>query len=180
MISENSINISEMIHRAVISSATSEGENTLQPLDLKNYLETCHEFLKITPLLPESLLQERLTYLEDNSKLKMHFPAGKKCCVTIIPCTNGGFPLTDEEIKAGAYLNQLIVDENGITISGFSFDPSKIFQILPDRLRTELTFQIPNYQNPDLFSILPKERAQILAEYERVYRLAQKIFDSLE
>jgi hypothetical protein len=80
-------------------------------------------------------------------------------------------------MQPGAYLHQLIVDENGITISGFSFDPSKIFQILPDRLRTELTFQIPNYQNPDLFTVFPEERAAILAGYERVYRLAQKIFD---
>jgi hypothetical protein len=127
-------------------------EYDLHSIPLADYLAACNEFSKGAGLLPKELLGTRIDAMlsQDTEEFLLNFPPGKRCCVTVIPVTPRGSKLTPEDMALGRYQTRLIVEKDtgtnkGCTIAGFSSAPSYIFNILPEEIQRECTFEVPDY-----------------------------------
>ncbi len=140
-----------------------------QPLSLTDYKETCKYFLGNQPLLSDALLEARIRYIYDDSKLKDHFKPGYKVCPVIIPFSNMGMPLSKDELQSGGYLKLLIVNEKGETLAGFGNEVCSTFAMLPPEIQN-LAFTIGTYERPESHLITPNDRTKIAQQYTTAYR----------
>ena len=148
-----------------------------EPISLGDYLKFCNACLPVEEVLPDELLQQRLEYLKEDSKLKIHFPAGTRCCITVLPVTPRGIKFDDADLQKGNFQTALIIDEEGTTINGFGIAPSHIFSLLPKEIQEQCTFDIGPYDEEDLVSISGDDRSRIIEAYEKAFRAAQKLFN---
>lgn len=146
----------------------------IQPVSLEDYKIACSEFLGGIDPLPDSLLQKRIEHLMQDSKLKMRFPAGWSCCLAVIPFSNFGLPLTDEEIQNGDHLRLLIVDPSGATIDGFSATPSFTSRVLPDDIQAA-SFQIPQYESEEIYAVSENDRANLSIQLSHSFKKLQQL-----
>jgi len=144
----------------------------VQPLSLDEYSSACAEMLGDN-FLSEGLLQYWLNYIFDNSKLKVHFPAGYKCCLAAIPFSMYGNEMDQEEINNGAFLHLLLLDSDGRTFRGFSNKASYVADLLPKEVR-QAAFTIPTYQG-DGFSGSQDDCKRLMTEFENAYRQLQAL-----
>lgn len=147
---------------------TSESE-PIQPMSLQEYRNLCRAYLGNKAILTSDLLAKRLDYIRQDSKLKEHFSAGNTYCPAIIPFSNFGNVLPEDEITQGHALRMLVIDPQGKTINGFSQNPSRIFNRLPPEVQ-QLAFAVDTYGNSDLYTVTPQEREKIVSKYEAAYR----------
>lgn len=141
----------------------------IQPMSLQEYRNICRAYLGNKAILTPDLLAKRLDYIRQDSKLKEHFSAGNTYCPAIIPFSNFGNVLPEDEIAQGHALRTLVIDPQGKTINGFSQNPSRIFNRLPVEVQ-QLAFGIDTYESADLYGVTPQEREKIAAKYEAAYR----------
>lgn len=142
-------------------------------VDLDEYAEMCHDMVP-EHLLSEELLAQNLEYIDQDSKLKQHLPAGYKICLAVLPFTEGGNPLSDEELSDGRYLKALIIDQNDKVVSGFGFDASFVNHLLPQEARN-VTFTIQPYENQDPHTITDGDRQNVKTQYEQAFRKLQNM-----
>ncbi|MCX6734176.1 MAG: hypothetical protein NTX63_05220 [Candidatus Peregrinibacteria bacterium] len=141
----------------------------IQPMPLQEYRNLCRAYLGNKAILTSDLLAMRLNYIRQDSKLKEHFSAGNTYCPAIIPFSNFGNPLLEDEIAKGHALRTLVIDPQGKTINGFSQNPSRVFNRLPLEVQ-QLAFGIDSYESNDLYQVSPQEREKVAAKYEAAYR----------
>ncbi len=148
----------------------------IQPMSLQEYQNLCRAYLGGRAILTPDLLEKRLNYLRQDGKLKEHFGPGETFCPVIIPFSNFGNPLSEEEIKGGHALRTLVIDPQGKTINGFSQNPSRVFNRLPLEVQ-QLAFKVDTYENNDLYTVNPQEREKIVAKYEAAYHKLQELVE---
>ena len=181
MLSPITLAVTNTIHKADLSS-----DNLKADVNYRNkiitwvdYLHACREMISQKPFLTEELLQKRLHFIEQDTHLPENFPSGYRCCITVIPCSNGGFPFTHEDLERGRHLLILIIDDQDMVIDGFSMQPSPLYQLLPLEIQEQLTFVIPEYSlenNGVNLSVPLNVRQQIMDEFSRVFKKAQEMF----
>lgn len=161
-----------------VVGATASMESSCTPMMLNDYLLACREFLSTKNLLPDGLLQVRIQYILQDGKLKLHFPAGMRCCLAIIPCSIYGLPLEPQEVQTGTYLRVFIVDKNDRVVSGFTSGESDIFKMLPQQLQQCCIFNIGEYETGEISSISAADRNRIVNLYTTAFNNAKILFES--
>ena len=175
--------------RSHISGCTAFAVKNLDPLQYlgpqvstADYMAFCAQYLKKEPVLTPELLRQRVDQINDEARLKLLFPAGKRCCLAVIPVNYYGNELEDKEKEKGEFLVDLIVtlsddeDENGLT-ERFGSGPSYIYNILPKEVRETCSFTIPEYEDPNPNVVTDTDRMTICKLYEEAYRNSQKLFN---
>ena len=142
------------------------------PEKLEDFNAACQGMLTIDELLPEALLKKRVEYIMQNSKLKMHFPVGFKVIPAIIPFSDNGYPMDEEETTAGHYLRWILVDPNGPTVNGFSSTASYVSDFLPEEIK-DSGFTIGKYDEEGLYSVTQADRERLAAQYTTAFRTLQ-------
>lgn len=175
MTSPESIKVAQKFIAAANNGHNNGDHKVVEPLPLNEYKLACSEFLEGTEILPDELLEKKLAYIREDGKLKIHFPQGSQCCLAVIPFSNRGRPLEEYEIQRGAHLRFLIVDQNGVTTNGFSFQDGPVSKVLPNEVQT-ISFQIPPYENDDEYSVTAQDREQLASLITSAYRKLQGIF----
>ena len=148
-----------------------------KPTDLNDFKIAIQEMTLVDPerLLTDEMLQARIDYMMQDSKLKLHFPAGAKCFPAIVPFSNLGHPLTPQEIQNGLYLDTFIVDESGKTINGFGSGDSYAGDFLPQEIQ-DTAFVIGKYKTDDLFNVTPTDRAKLAQQYTEAFKKLRELF----
>lgn len=167
---------------AVIDLFTTEAQRAVQvtpgklicdpaaaPASFTDYQAACHELIGANEILPESLLQQWLAYIAQDSKLKLHFPEGYECCLAVMPFSTYGNSLPPEEMQRGDYLRILIINPDGKTVSGFSINSSFVADLLPSEVRT-LAFSIEKYETEGTYQIAAKDRQRLSSSFEKAFR----------
>lgn len=143
-------------------------------VSLTDYRAMCQGMLHGNVSLSDALLQERLEYIQKNSKLKQHFIPGYRYCPAVIPMSTFGNQLPDQEMANGDYLRTLVVDPSGQTVAGFSQQPTRIFDLLPQEVR-DASFIIPGYESDEPHQITQKDRDMVAGLYEEAFRKLQAL-----
>lgn len=173
----------EEIDRAIRISNLKDKTPISTPLetytpDLPAHIEMFSEFLQTTDqpptvdeILPDKLLENKLAIIKNDSNLKSHFPAGHKIILAILPFSENGNPLTEDEIHDGGHLKRLIMSSdkgNAHVKNGFSQFPNFINRIIPAELK--VAFTVEDYENNDPYDITPTDRKQIMDKYTTAFR----------
>ena len=148
----------------------------IEPMTLESYFQICRKFLNGNKILTDDLLKRRLDYIKNDSKLKEHFRPGFKYCPAMIPFSNFGNPLTENELSEGHALRTLAIDPEGKTVNGFSQHPSRIFDRLPVDIKS-LAFDVGEYQSKDPYSVTVEEREKIIVNYELAFRMLRRLIE---
>lgn len=185
MLSDNSIEISKRINNAAWSSGLklppqnpAETAPAHDNVALPDYLQCCREFLEKDEIITDSVIQKMTDYVQNDNKLKLHFPAGHRCCVTVLPFSSHGLRLPPEVIQDGNYVKFLIIDKDDRVLPGYFENKNDVFRTLPVEIQKELTFEIGNYEDEDPFKVSAADRQRIVNEVERVLKFARTIFNS--
>lgn len=170
----------------------------IEPVTLPDYVKMCSEYLDREPdkILPEGLLKKWLKYIALDGKLKYHFKPGFTYMLVVIPFSENGYKLPEEEIgdpdsdemksAEGSYLRILEISRNpenphdpGQTIAGYSVshgNPSYIHLIPPEEIQ-KCSF-VASYENEeDINAVSDEERKNIASAFERAYRDHQRALD---
>ncbi|MCC6643250.1 hypothetical protein IT411_00715 [Candidatus Peregrinibacteria bacterium] len=150
-------------------------KNNYASAKLVDYQEMISEYLPSAPL-SSKVLQLNLDYLREEAKLKKHLPAGQRVCLALIPFTQNGLDLSDQEIADGAFLRNLILAENDQVEYGFGQPLNALYKFLPVEVRTQLTFVIPPYEVDDPFTVTTADRLRLIELYKKAFQAAQTIF----
>lgn len=179
MLTPATLAIANAIHNADLSSTNLKAHPDYQKRIIlwSDYLQACREMFKQKTLLTDELLQKYVRFIENSSDLSGAFPSGYKCCLTVVPCTSGGFAFTEEDVAEGSHVLVLTINSQDMVISGFAMQPSPLFQILPLEVQQQLVFDIPEYEDNDPFGVPLDVRQKIVAEFTRVYKKAQEMFN---
>jgi len=158
-----------------------EGKPKIRKLEMENYLLAVREILGTDEPLTPTLLNARLNYLFQNGKLKIHYPAGQKFCLAIIPCTQYGFPIKQDAIESGLFLRELAIDERDekgelIEKNKISEKDNQLYEYLPDEVRKCL-FKIESYDEKPEFKLTDDDRKRAVKAYKGAYKNAQTVFN---
>lgn len=151
-----------------------DAATAINPMSLSDYRELNKLLLENQNPLPDSLLEERVRYIYEDSKLKYHFKSGYRICPVVLPFSNMGEPFTSREIQDGAHLRLLIVDEHGNTLAGFGNDVCKTFDMLPPEVQA-LAFTVGPYSTENPHIITPEDRTKIAEQYIASFRKLQQL-----
>lgn len=146
----------------------------IHPMSLQEYRNICKAYFGEKEMLSDNLLAQRLDYLRQDSKLKEHFGPENKYCPAIIPFSNFGHPLSEQEMAKGHALCTLVIDARGLTVNGFSQNPSHVFNRLPLEVQ-QLAFGVNAYAHNDLYTVSHEEREKIVIKYEMAYLQLRKL-----
>lgn len=146
---------------------------------LEDYKRFCNDAMRGVKLEPK-------IDIPDGPELKEYFPAGKKCCIAVIPVTPRGMKFEMQQLEDGDYQTRLIVEpaedgeavEEEITTQGFGSVKSRIFDMLPPEFRADIseggcTFIVPKYDKKD--QVTKDDRDRIAKLYEQAFRNAKKL-----
>lgn len=151
------------------------------PLDLQKYVRASREMLGRKIVLGDDLLKMRVTFLQQDNKLKRHLPANHRCCVTVVPCSIYGLPFSEDEVEEGIHQANLIVEKHTEkTISGFTLFRSDIYRMQPLEVQKKCAFEIAQYETPDPGNpekVSDYDRKRIIDLYTAAFMEAQKMFN---
>jgi hypothetical protein len=155
----------------------------IEPVSLSDYRMLCKAVLPEDNILSEDLLHSRLAFMDQDSRLKIAFPAPKevegpyRCLLAAIPFTEGGSARSAEEIAKGEHVRSCIIAPDGRMVSGFGMDPSFAHRFLPAEVQA-LAFDIPAYESSVDVDPLAMEgdRAVLKGLYGSAYRGLQALF----
>ncbi len=159
---------------AFINDGAGNGIQNPQPLSLADYKEACKYFLGEQPVLPDALLEARVRYIYDDSKLKEHFKPGYRICPVVIPFSNMGMPLSKDELASGGYLRLLIINKEGRTLAGFGNEVCNTFGMLPTEVQA-MACTIGAYDSPLAHVITEGDRTRIAQQYIEAFRKLQAV-----
>lgn len=125
-------------------------------------------------ILTEKLLQKRLEMIDQESKLKIIFPTGYLVQPAVIPFTYYGHELTEDEIRQGAHLVQLIKEKGngGRTVGGYSQFSSYIHKLFPEEFEG-CQFEVPEYDEEELGRVTTDDRERIKDLYQETFHHLQ-------
>ncbi len=148
--------------------------------DLNGHIQMFREFLQVGPelpgaeeILPETLLNERVEFIMTTPNLKSHFPAGYAVVLAILPFSINGNPLTEKEIKSGAYLRHLILEKMKV-VGGFSAFPNYITSLMPPEL-FQAGFMIDQYDDPNFRTVTMSDRRRVAEKYTSAFRKLKEL-----
>ena len=139
--------------------------SSIQQLSVHDYLASLHQYIPLLPILSDQLLLDRLNSHANNPKLPIAMPKGYRICLCLLPFNFNGNEFTEEEIKKGLHLQEMIVDQNNVAYSAVSPRGSGLFQSMPTDVQ-QLSF---------ISDGVPEN---ILAQYQNTFKLAQTFFNS--
>jgi hypothetical protein len=125
-------------------------------------------------ILPAELLSEGRAYITRNwNRIIRDFPTGGKCCLSVMPFTDDGHLLPADQAKNGSYVRLLYIGNDKLT-HYFSYYPGHYFELLPDFVRDNCTFDAPKIESPqDLFTAQKK----FLDDYTAAFNKLRQFFD---
>jgi hypothetical protein len=140
----------------------------IKPVPMTKYIDACDLYLNLEDPLTDTIVDEHIRKeIRENSHLKSKFPAGWMCCPSVIFCSINAGVMEEEEKNDGMYLQDLILDKDGNTVSGFAPAPSNVGKILPAEM-SAIKFQIPPYEKEGQYEITNDDRVLL----EKLYRAA--------
>jgi hypothetical protein len=153
-----------------------------KPTDLPVYQAAIEEVYGLDEPLNKARLDKLLEDVDNDSKLKLHFPAGGKCCVAVLPCNANGNNYSEEEIAERRFVRPVIVDENGLSRPGLGVSAEKgyHFKIFPVEKQELCSFTIGKYdfdKPKEIFVVTPDDRKRIKKQLEDAYKQAQLLFN---
>lgn len=142
------------------------------------------DYLRISELLPASLLKRHLMELQRNRKknrIKYEFRHGTTLTLAVISTNDIGMDLTENEIRNGNYLVPMTVEKNDATDSVLCLRTGPFVQVLPDKIRSECSMQIA-YENELDREITDTDFAQIYNFHINAFNAWRRFFglDELE
>ncbi len=162
--------IANIVQAFVRDGADKSQERTQPPaVSLADYKELCQYFLGTQTMFSDSMLENRIQYIFEDSKLKQHFMPGYRICPVVLPFDNVGMPFTKQELESGRHLRLLIVNESGKTVAGFGNEICTTYSILPPEVQS-VAFTIGAYDHPEEQVITPNDRTKIAQQYTTAYR----------
>jgi hypothetical protein len=173
-----SIKTCDKIYQASWNSDAPSADETVETIKAEDYLHMCKQFLNRDVIITDKIIEGLLDYLEQNSKLKIHMPEGRSCCLFVLPCSVYGFPLEQQAIDNGDYVKFLLLDKDGMVEPGVFQNKNQVYLLLPEELRKHLTFTIDQYDNDDIYDITSKDRERIKSKVSEVFQNAKLFFNS--
>lgn len=135
---------------------------------LKDYVQAADTYLGIEDPLSPAIVEAHIQkYIKLESHLKDRFPAGWQCCPSIIFCSVSAAAMDENEKAEGFYLQDLILDKDGNTVSGYAPFPSNVGRLIPAEMQA-VKFTIPKYDNENYYDVTSADRERI----EKAYREA--------
>jgi hypothetical protein len=148
-------------------------ETNPEPITDDDYKAFCEVLGK--DILSVELLSQARAYITKNwNSIIRNLPTGGRCCLSAIPFTDDGRLLTVDQIIKGGYLRLLYISGSDKLTHHFSYYPAHYFELLPDFIRNNCTFDAPKIEKPtDLFT----SQNKFLEDYTTAFNKLRQFFD---
>lgn len=131
------------------------------PANLESYAELIVKALPYKKdILPMAWLEHILKVIDQDSHLPEYFPEKARIVLALIPFSEYGSLLSDEEIEQNFYLKLLVIMGNKV-VHGFGLSSNYVHLALPQVLQED-SFEVPSYESSSNTSIIiQSDRARL-------------------